>query len=314
MSSTVAGEDPVAPPTTSAAEVRAWRGGTGELRLPRAEWRSGQDTGALVPDAGLVVVVDAGVFDAGAALDAGVLLGAGATLSVHTTLGLPSAAMVSSPTQWLLVKPQYVTAYDTTRKVPRWVSWEVSSAWLGAAARSSSFHQDAQLPAGTPQATDADYRNSGFDRGHLCASADRTATATDNLATFTLTNVVPQTHESNAGPWEALETEVRTWAAAGHHVYVVAGPIFGVTAQRIGAGVEVPLSTFKVAVVLDEGQAASASTRVVAVVVPNTQSVSGAWRPFRTTVRAVEQATGLDLLSDLPRDVQDVVETRVDAQ
>jgi endonuclease G len=251
----------------------------------------------------------------GGALDGGAWPGPGAALSVHTLYGLPSPALVGSPTDWLLLKPQYVAAYDTTKKVPRWVSWQLIVDWLGTAARSSSFRTDSLLPAGTPQAVDADYKYSGFDRGHMCPSADRTASDADNLATFTLTNAVPQTHQSNAGPWETLEAEARTLAQAGQVLTIVAGPIFGVTRQTIGSGVEVPLSTFKVVVVADAvDQPVTSSTRVIAIIVPNTLSVSGNWRNFRVTAREIEAQTGLDFLSDLPREVQDAVETRVDAQ
>jgi endonuclease G len=286
------------------------------------------DAGAA--DAGVVDagVVDAGVVDAGAvdagALDAGPRdagtsewsgFGPGAQLSAHTRLGLPSAAAVGAPADWLLVKTQYVASYDTTRKVPRWVSWELTASWLGTAPRSTYFRSDALLPAGTPQAYDSDYTNSGYDRGHLCPSADRTLTPADNLSTFTLTNVVPQTHQSNAGPWETLESESRTLALAARQLTIVAGPVFGATSVAIGSGVAVPLATFKVVVVNSApGDAVTASTRVIAVIVPNTTSASGNWRSYRVTVRDIERSTGLNLLSDLPQALQDTLETRLDAQ
>jgi endonuclease G, mitochondrial len=82
----------------------------------------------------------------------------------------------------------------------------------------------------------------------------------------------------------------------------------------------VPVSTFKVVVVLDSaGQGAddvTSATRVISVLVPNddarvTQSAD--WETFRTSVRDIEQQTGLNLLSDVAPAVQDAVETRVDA-
>jgi endonuclease G len=125
---------------------------------------------------------------------------------------------------------------------------------------------------------------------------------------------VPQTHTSNAGTWATLEDEARTLVGQGKTVVLTAGPIFGVTPQNIGSGVPVPLSMFKVAVVFDGAPSSgvTVSTRVIAVIVPNTTTVSGSWRQYRVTVRAIEQATGLDLLSDVPRAVQDVVENRLD--
>lgn len=277
------------------------------------------DAGTLAVDAGAVVVgIDAGgvapAVDAGTASpDAGAGT-AGAALSTHTVLGLPDDSSVGRLDRWLLVKPQYVSSYDTTLKTPRWVSWRLDPTWLGTATRATSFRRDTQLPTSAGQARDEDFRNSGFDRGHLCPSADRTSTDADNDATFVFTNIVPQTHASNAGTWATLEDEARTLVAQGKTVVITAGPIFGVTPQNIGAGVPVPLSTFKVAVVFDGAPTANltTSTRVIAVVVPNTTTVSGSWRQFRVTVRSIEQATGLDFLSDVPRAVQDVVENRLD--
>lgn len=279
------------------------------------------DAGRLDLDAGApVIALDAGAVDAGREADAGLVspTGAGAALSAHTALGLPDTSTVGALDRWLLVKPQFVVSYDTIRKTPRWVSWRLDTSWLGTATRASSFRRDAQLPTTAGQARDEDFRNSGFERGHLCPSADRTTTDPDNDATFVFTNVVPQTRASNGGTWATLEDEARDQARLGKTVFLVAGPVFGVTSQFIGAGVPVPTATFKVAVIVDGPvglvPSVTTSTRVIGVLVPNTTSVSGSWRAFRVSVRSIEQATGFDFLSDVPRAVQDVVETRVDAE
>ncbi|MDP1915412.1 MAG: DNA/RNA non-specific endonuclease [Myxococcales bacterium] len=275
---------------------------------------AGRESDAGAP----VIAFDAGRsdVDAGFTLDAGpVDAGAGAALSVHTALGLPDTSAVGAVDRWLLVKPQFVVSYDTIRKTPRWVSWRLDTSWLGTATRASSFRRDAQLPTTAGQARDEDFRNSGFERGHLCPSADRTNTDPDNDATFVFTNVVPQTRASNGGTWATLEDEARDQVRLGKTVFLVAGPVFGVTSQFVGAGVPVPTATFKVAVVVDSPAASvTTSTRVIGVLVPNTTSVSGNWRAFRVSVRSLEQATGFDFLADVPRAVQDVVETRVDAE
>jgi hypothetical protein len=58
--------------------------------------------------------------------------------------------------------------------------------------RRSKFAPDPDLPEGFFQVRPNDYRGSGFDRGHMCPSGDRTATKEDNEATFYVTNMVPQ--------------------------------------------------------------------------------------------------------------------------
>jgi endonuclease G len=249
--------------------------------------------------------------DAGTPWDGGTN---GLAVSVHLALGVPDDSGVGATDRWLLVRPQLVTSYDTTRKVPRWSSWALDTTHFGPATRATSFRMDPLLPSSAPQARDSDYVNSGFDRGHLCPSADRTATDADNDATFFLTNVVPQTHTSNAGPWLDLEDEARTIARTGKRLVIIAGPIFGVTRQVIGTGVEVPLSMFKVAVVLDGAYgpaSATSTTKVYAAIVPNASVLSGAWRTYQVTVDEVERQTGLDFLSDLEPSLQAQLEDRL---
>src|SRR5262249_40188506 len=132
---------------------------------------------------------------------------------------------------------------------------------------------------------------------------------------------VPQAHNSNAGPWEKLETYSRTLAQQGKELFVIAGGILGSSSKKVGSGVVVPDETFKVVVVLDHpGQGAAAvttSTRVIAVAMPNDDSkiwLSGDWKPYRVSVRTIEQLTGFNFLSDVEPAVQDVIENQVDSQ
>lgn len=272
----------------------------------------GTDAGAPEPapvDAGTVVAADAGTV---APWDGGTN---GLAVSAHLALGLPDNSSTGLNDRWLLVRPQYVVSYDSTRKTPRWSSWKLESSDFGSATRATTFRSDPLLPASVPQAKDSDYVGSGFDRGHLCPSADRTATDADNDATFFLTNVVPQTHTSNAGPWLDLEDEARTIANSGKRLIIIAGPIYGVTDQRIGTGVAVPLSMFKVAVVLEGAAAPSTvtnTTKVYAAIVPNASVLSGAWRTYQVTVDEVERQTGLDFLSDVAPALQATLEARID--
>jgi endonuclease G len=236
---------------------------------------------------------------------------------------MPDTVSTASPTNvdhYLSVKAQYVVSYNSGRRVPNWVSWELNASYLGSTSRTDAFRIDDTLPAGMPQAQPSDYSGSGFDRGHMCPSGDRTLTTTDNRNTFYLTNMVPQAPNNNQGPWEKLETYLRGLASSGKEIYIVSGGIYGPTPRKVGAdNVWVPDSTFKVAVILDSpGQGAAnvtTSTRVISVIMPNddTQiSKSDDWKPYRVSARTIESQTGFNFLADVPQSVQDVVETRVD--
>jgi endonuclease G, mitochondrial len=247
--------------------------------------------------------------------------GTGAALSRHTTLGIPSPASTSDPNNFLSVKSGYVISYNGSRKVPNWVSWELNTSYLGSTARQDDFRPDSTFPASEPQASLADYSGSGYDRGHMCPSADRTLTVAANQQTFFLTNMVPQAANNNQGPWAVLENDLRTIARTGKELFIISGGTFSASSNTIGSGVVVPDKTFKVVVVLDAvGQGPSSvttTTRVIGVMMPNENaqiSKSADWHSFRVSVDAIEAATGDNFLSDVDPAVQAVIEARVDNQ
>src|SRR5262245_49398130 len=104
-------------------------------------------------------------------------------------LGNPSGAVhdPGQPTNYLIERPQYVLSYNRDNGIPNWVSWQVTQDDLGDTKRSNTFVPDTTLPKGWYRVTLDDYTGSGYDRGHMCPSADRTATQKDNQATFILT-------------------------------------------------------------------------------------------------------------------------------
>jgi endonuclease G len=245
----------------------------------------------------------------------------GARLSKHTTLGIPSPSSTSDPSSYLSVKAEYVVSYNSSRKVPNWVSWELNASYLGSTDRQNDYRPDDTLPVTLPQAQLADYSGSGYDRGHMCPSADRTLTVAANQQTFYLTNMVPQAANNNQGPWEALESESRALVQAGKELFIISGGTFSAGSRTVGNGVGVPDQTFKVIVVLDAGgqgtSAVTASTRVIAVLMPNDNALINKlddWHTFRVSVDSIEALTGYDFLSDVDPSIQAVIEARVDNQ
>ena len=62
----------------------------------------------------------------------------------------------------------------------------------------------------------------------------------------------------------------------------------------------------------DDVNRITTSTRVIAVNTTNINTLSSDWGTYRTTVDAIEQATGYDLLSNVPAATQSTIESRVD--
>ncbi|MCA1568144.1 MAG: DNA/RNA non-specific endonuclease, partial [Acidobacteria bacterium] len=245
--------------------------------------------------------------------------------SVHLTMGNPSNATedVNQPTNYLLVKEGYALSYHRDRGIPNWTSWHLDSTWLGSAPRQNDFRNDPSLPSGWYQVQGTDYSGSGFDRGHMTPSADRTSTIPLNSETFLMTNMVPQAPVNNQQTWNNMEQDLRSLVGAGNELYIISGGAGtggvgnnGPANTIAGGKVTVPNSTWKVVIVLPAGtndvSRVTASTRTIAVIVPNRNDVSSDWRSYRVSVDQVEALTGFDFFSNVEDSVENSIESGVD--
>lgn len=257
----------------------------------------------------------------------GLIVSAATDPQLHLTMGNPSNATtdVANPTNYLLLKNQYVMSYHRDRGIPNWVSWHLDTSWIGGADRQDDFRPDPSLPAGWYQVTDSDYSGSGFNRGHLTPSGDRTRSIPDNSATFFMTNMMPQAGDNNQGPWEELEAFARTVAGQGNELYIIGGSVGvggigenGPASTIAGGNVTVPAYTWKVLIILPSGDndvsRVTTSTRTIAVIMPNRQGIlSDPWQKYLATVDQVEEMTGHNFFSNVPDAIQDVIEAQLDS-
>ena len=233
--------------------------------------------------------------------------------NVQVALGVPSDA---DPADDAVVdEGDFVVSYNARRRAPNWVAWKLEASDLGHTRRKNAFHADDRLPPDVYRVTPHDFAHSGYDRGHLCPFADRNATPESAARTFSMTNVAPQLHELNAGPWQALEAYERHRAGnPDSMLYIVAGGVYDTDPKMIGHGIAVPRATFKIVVLLRRGQGArdvTAATPTLAVEMPNERGVGGrGWTEFVTSIDRVEEDTGYDFLTEVPVDVQAVIEAR----
>jgi DNA/RNA endonuclease G (NUC1) len=126
----------------------------------------------------------------------------------------------------------FVSCYDSRTRNPRWVAEALTAAGCaggeGSASRvGSTFCEDASLPVRF-RARLADFRASGYDRGHLAAAANHRGSGAEALrATFTLSNVSPQTGNGfNRDYWARLEKFTRQLTERYAAVHVITGPLF----------------------------------------------------------------------------------------
>ena len=237
----------------------------------------------------------------------------------HLTMGNPSNATTSvgQPLNYLMEKPQYALSYNRDNGGPNWVSWHLDSSWLGSTPRQDDFRNDTTLPAGWYQVQATDFSGSGFDRGHMCPSADRTSTVAANSATFLMTNMIPQLPANNQVVWANLESYCRTLVSQGKELYIISGGQ-GLQYFIASGHVAVPAQTWKVIVVLTNGtndvSRVTTTTRTIAVVMPNSGSIGTDWRAYRVSVDQVEAITGFDFFSNVSPSIQNVIEATVDNQ
>lgn len=233
---------------------------------------------------------------------------------IYLALGNPSNAATDDPNNYLLVNDFMVISYSRSRAIPNWVAWRVSKADLGGLDREDSFRPDDRLPKGWTRVTPTDYTGSGYDRGHICPNADRYESREAADSTFVMTNMTPQTADLNRGPWQKLEAYLRTLVTRGSDVYIYAG-VYG-EKGKLKKKVTIPTNNWKIAVVVPAGSPISVvneNTRVIAVDMPNVKGIQSAdWQIYRTTIRQIEKNTGYNLLSNLPQNIQDALETKTD--
>ena len=238
------------------------------------------------------------------------------------TFGNPSNATpdTANENNYLMHKPQYSLSYNRSKATANWVAWRLDSTWVGSANRQDDFRPDPALPSGWYQVGDNDYSGSGFDRGHMCPSGDRTRSVPDNSATFLMTNMVPQLGANNQGPWNDFENYLRSLLST-NEVYIISGPQgqSSITPTISNGRITVPKWTWKVVLILPNGtddlRRVNRSTRAFGVIMSN-ESITGgnAWRNYRVTVDAVEALTGYDFFSNVPRNTQEYIESKRDTQ
>lgn len=207
----------------------------------------------------------------------------------------------------ILERTGYVASYNKTNLLPNWVAWHLTAERTEGSAKRSGvdFAEDTEVPE--PRATDWDYYNSGYDRGHMCPAADNKWSKKAMEESFLFTNMCPQNGNLNRGDWNEMEMACRKWAKKYGDLYIVCGPIlYKGKHKTVGKNkVVVPEAFFKV--VLRTGD----DPQAIGFIYKNTSGN----RPkdsYVNTVDEVERITGIDFFPSLPDDVEKKVEAECD--
>ncbi|MBR5646810.1 MAG: DNA/RNA non-specific endonuclease [Treponema sp.] len=247
--------------------------------------------------------------------------------------GNPSDAVtdLKHKNNYLLEKKQFVVSYNAEKLIPNWVAWHLCSNDVGYIRRSNDFRSDETLPKQFYAVTDKDFQFSiyGFERGHLCPSGERTTNAGDNSATFLMTNIVPQSSDSNQGVWNYLENYERSLALDGYELYIFAGTLgsggtsskgyyeFIPVKNNMRITITVPSSMWKIIIAIKEGtddfNRIDENVLCIAVIIPNKTGISkkGGWQQFACSIDDIEKITGYDFFELLPDEIESKIEEKV---
>jgi len=192
----------------------------------------------------------------------------------------------------------YTIGYHAQHKQASWVYYELKERGGRKVSRKDNFRVDPKVKEGI--STPEDYKRSGYDQGHLCPAADMSFDVRAMSETFYMSNMSPQEPAFNRGAWKRLEEQVRKRARK-ELLYVVTGPVFKNNKGYIGKNrVTVPGYYYKLFY-------APVKQQMIAYVLPN-QAISRSLSQYAVPVDKVEELTGLDFFSQLPDEVEQVLE------
>lgn len=197
----------------------------------------------------------------------------------------------------------YSLSYSEKDEQAEWVAYELKKSHLSSTNfKRPYFKIDKAVKTGA--ADWRNYKNSGYDRGHLCPAGDRRYSQSAHDETFLTSNISPQENEFNAGIWNTLEQKVRYWASKYDGVFVVTGGVLKGNMETIGdEHVSVPNQFYKVLIDSNSGK-----TKMIAFLLPH-KNLNKPLYEFVVSVDSIEKLTGIDFFPQL----DDFLENKLEA-
>lgn len=208
--------------------------------------------------------------------------------------------------QQLINYPGFTVSFNPRHHQPNYSAWQINVNNIdGNIPRGKKFTTDPNIKG---CATTNDYRNSGYDRGHMAPAGDMKWDQQAMDACFNLTNICPQAKSLNTKAWKNLETKCRQWARRDSVLIVICGPILtDRLTKTIGdTHITVPDRFFKVILAPYANP-----PRAIGFIMPN-GTVPGGIQQAAVSVDEVEATTGMDFFSSLPDDIETQVEAQCD--
>lgn len=204
-----------------------------------------------------------------------------------------------------IVKHTYYTlSYSEPHEQAEWVYYVLTPDNInGSVARHDKFRPDNKVPTGSAQL--ADYKKSGYDRGHLCPAAAMKQNSKAMLETFYMSNMSPQKPSFNRGGWKKLETYVRELTLSDKLLYVVTGPVLNGIDSIKSIGInEVTVPEYFYKVIYSPNK-----QYMKAYLMPN-NTIKSALDSYIITVDKLEEITDIDFFYNLNDSIQNKLEAQ----
>lgn len=166
--------------------------------------------------------------------------------------------------------------------------------------------------------TDDPYWNSGYDHGHVMASADRgyNYNARANEQTFYMTNMQPQVNGFNGGVWVNMEGRLREWNTSNFRdtLYVCKGGTIdhkNNILRTIGSGrnkIPVP-KYFFMAVLCKNKDNVNGGYKALGFWVEHKVNYDTDLSKYVVNIDELERLTGIDFFCNLPDNIENAVES-----
>lgn len=219
--------------------------------------------------------------------------------------GLEIPHMQSAVGGQIIKHTGYSLSYNADYKTPQWVAWELTrKETQGEAKRTDKFVPDPDVRGAKAYA--ADYKNSGYDRGHMAPAADMKWSRKAMEESFYLSNICPQNKNLNRGDWNDLEEQSRQWAKRFGAIYIACGPVYdSKKPKRIGNNkVGIPDAFYKVILINDKK-----NPQAIGFIFPN-RAGHQPLTDYIVSVDSIEKRTGIDFFPNLPDDIENEIESR----
>lgn len=211
--------------------------------------------------------------------------------------------------------PTYSLEHSYKYKHSYWIAYRFDNTTGGNVGRNEAYKPDPELPS-QYAAKHNDYTNSGYTRGHLCASSDRQYSKEANQQTFYMSNISPQSgngFNQSGSAWNTGEDKVQAW---GYNISRSTDTLYVVKGGTIGEGMikgyiknEIAIPKyFFMAVLFRSGD----NYKAIGFYMPheNLKDDPDKKDPkkYLMSIDALEQETGINFFHNLPDNIENTVE------